>query len=86
MPIKEVLKYEFTEKDFEIELLMIADHSMFEAFLELYNGDDFVAFHGLSDYLRGLFEQVKRLRSIKKIFRQKQYSIALFSLTKSVLV
>lgn len=46
------------EKDYEIELLLIADHSMFEGFSDLYHGDEFAAFHGLSDYLRGLFDQV----------------------------
>lgn len=51
------------EKDYEIELLLIADHSMFEAFVELYNGDDFAAFHGLSDYLKGLYDQVISLKN-----------------------
>lgn len=47
-----------SEKAYEIEILMIADRSMFEAFLEIYRGDDFAAYHGLSDYLNGIFDQV----------------------------
>lgn len=49
----------FDFNNLEIRILIIGDYSMYEKFLEMYNGDEFVAYNALYQYLNAIFEEVR---------------------------
>lgn len=49
----------FDFNNLEIRILIIGDYSMYEKFLEMYNGDGFVAYNALYQYLNAIFEEVR---------------------------
>uniref|UniRef100_A0A915EHQ0 Peptidase M12B domain-containing protein n=1 Tax=Ditylenchus dipsaci TaxID=166011 RepID=A0A915EHQ0_9BILA len=50
-----------SEAPLELNLLLVADHSLYEAFVELQHGDEFAAYHSLNLYLNGIFEQLRTI-------------------------
>lgn len=44
----------------EIRILMVADHSMYDAFLQLHQNDEFTTYHCIIDYLYGIYDQVNK--------------------------
>lgn len=46
--------------DWQLELLMIADYSVYESFLALYNNDHYSTRCAIEHYLTALFNQVSR--------------------------
>uniref|UniRef100_A0A1I7ZFM3 Coatomer subunit zeta n=1 Tax=Steinernema glaseri TaxID=37863 RepID=A0A1I7ZFM3_9BILA len=51
--------FEDYNEDFNLNLLLVADHSLYEAFRELALGDEFSARYALEQYLRGVYEEVR---------------------------
>lgn len=48
------------EAEFQIDILMVADYSMFRKFLEIYNNFE-TAYTALREYLESIFYQVKNM-------------------------
>jgi hypothetical protein len=48
---------ETEEFEFQMDILMIADYSMFRKFLEIYNNTE-MAYTALREYLESIFDQV----------------------------
>lgn len=44
---------------YQIDILIVADYSVYANFLEIVRGDDFSALSATNDYLYAIFEQVK---------------------------
>ncbi|KAK0414322.1 hypothetical protein QR680_007265 [Steinernema hermaphroditum] len=64
-------------EDFNLNLLFVADHSMFEAFHELALHDEFSAQYALQQYLRGVFEEMRVIYNRLIFFKDRRINLHL---------
>ncbi|TKR88502.1 hypothetical protein L596_012732 [Steinernema carpocapsae] len=64
-------------EDFNLNILLVADNSMYKAFYELALGDDFSAQYALEQYLRGVYEEMRVIYSRLIFFQDKRINLHL---------
>ncbi|VDK47636.1 unnamed protein product [Anisakis simplex] len=52
---------------YEIDILMVADYSLYSGFIEMANGDEYSAQFAVNNYLNAIFEQVRAIYEMNKI-------------------
>lgn len=60
------IQHDNSSFSYQIDILMVADYSVYTNFLEIVRGDEYSALSATNDYLYAIFEQVNVLKELEK--------------------
>ncbi|KHN78009.1 ADAM family mig-17 [Toxocara canis] len=62
---------------YEVDILMVADFSLYSGFIEILNGDEYSAQFAVNNYLNAIFEQVRAVYENNTVFENEIISLNL---------
>uniref|UniRef100_A0A915BT61 Peptidase M12B domain-containing protein n=1 Tax=Parascaris univalens TaxID=6257 RepID=A0A915BT61_PARUN len=64
---------------YQIDILMVADFSLYNSFIDIHNGDEYSAQFAVDNYLNAIFEQVRAIYENNTIFENEIISLNLIA-------